>query len=81
MIFAVRGDSRIRLTASVVLPEPLSPMIASVSPRRRSNETSRTACTGPAPRGVRDGRPLTDSTWSASSCSRERRSAFFVGTL
>src|SRR6266508_4257023 len=52
VILALRGDSRMRLTASVVLPDPLSPMIASVSPRRRSKDTSRTAWT--ASRRVRD---------------------------
>src|SRR5687767_15780188 len=44
---ALLGDSRMSATASVVLPDPLSPMIASVSPFPSSNETLRTAFTGP----------------------------------
>src|SRR5688572_18569852 len=44
---ALLGDRRISATASVVLPDPLSPMIASVSPFPSSNETLRTALTGP----------------------------------
>ena len=42
---AVFGRSRTRDRASVVLPQPLSPMIATVSPRNTSSETSRTALT------------------------------------
>src|SRR5687768_13322443 len=44
---ALLGDRRISATASVVLPDPLSPMIASVSPFPSSNDTLRTALTGP----------------------------------
>src|SRR5258706_564476 len=47
VIRADRGERPMRLIASVVLPEPLSPMIATVSPFSISNDTSRTACTAP----------------------------------
>src|SRR5687768_6206079 len=44
---ALLGDRPISATASVVLPDPLSPMIANVSPFASSNDTLRTALTGP----------------------------------
>src|SRR5215210_2822427 len=47
MVF-VSGFNLMMLLAATDLPEPDSPTTASVSPRLRSNEAPRTACTSPA---------------------------------
>ena len=47
VIRAFRGSRRMSASASVVFPEPLSPMTATVSPRSTSKETSRVARSGP----------------------------------
>jgi hypothetical protein len=42
------GTRRSKDSAVIVLPQPLSPTIASVSPRRTANDTSSTALTTPS---------------------------------
>ena len=49
---ALRGSSRMRARARLVLPLPDSPMMPSASPSARSNETPSTARSGPRCRGV-----------------------------
>src|ERR1700716_2578526 len=64
-------------TARVVLPDPLSPMTATVSPSATSNETPRTAWTGPRREPDSMARSRTESSagelivaWSLSASAR-----------
>src|SRR5262245_36815445 len=59
---AAPGSSRISASASVVLPEPLSPIRARLSPRRRSKLTWRTALTAPRRVAYSTDRSRTDRT-------------------